>query len=120
MFRIFLKTELPCLVVSQFNPDNVIRGAQVWISVNIGESLMRQCVAEELYNSIGLDEGTEVGSIFDFRFSHDNLSKELSAFDLLLMKLLYRHELKVGSTRTQTIESVSNIVKNECMQMWSE
>lgn len=113
-FRYFIETDQPCVAVSRLNTDNVVRAEQIWISVDNNERLMRQCVAEELFNSMGLDEGTEVASIFDYSFSHNKSDTELSDFDLLLLKLLYRNEMKAGSTRPQTIESVSNVIRNEC------
>lgn len=114
MFQLVLEGAQPCIVLSQYYPDSVISGAQIWINIANDEELMRRCIAEEIFNSMGLSEGTEVTNIFDYPFSHNDSDTELSEFDLLMMKLLYRRELKAGSTRLQTIERVSGIIANEC------
>ena len=114
LFKEFLKDDQTCRVIHKIRPSGRIDRAQIWIRTDVNETMMRQCIAEEVFNSIGLSEGTEVASIFDYSFSHNKSDTELSDFDLLLLKLLYRDELKVGSTRPQTIESVSNVFRSEC------
>jgi hypothetical protein len=114
LFRTFIETDLPFATVGRWPSSGVTRASQIWISVGNDERLMRQCIAEEFFLSMGLGVGTEVPSIFDYPFSHGKSDTELSDFDLLLLKFLYRDEMKAGSTRPQTIKSVSNVIRNEC------
>ena len=75
---------------------------------------MGQCIAEEIFNSFGLSEGVEVGSIFDYRFSHKEGDTSLSEFDLLLLSVLYNDELLPNFSVVQTKQTVEALVAESC------
>ena len=105
-FRNFLTTKQPCMALDYINSSGKIDKAQIWIRTDLSQNLMEQCVAEEVYNSFGLSEGVEVGSIFDYRFSHKEGDTSLSEFDLLLLSVLYNDELLPNSNVAQTKQTV--------------
>lgn len=110
LFREFIDNNYPCQMVHSFTKDNTIHAAHIWIRSDLSEVQTKQCVAEEFYNSFGLSEGVEVGSIFDYEFSHKAGDTSLSVFDLLLLKILYSDELPLGSERATTMEIVQKMV----------
>ncbi|MBY6065779.1 DUF2927 domain-containing protein [Leisingera aquaemixtae] len=114
IFQNFLDVDQPCMVINHLTDHNRIERAQIWIRADLDEVQMRRCIAEEFYNSLGLSEGVEVGSIFDFRFSHGADDVELSSFDLLLLKILYWKEIPIGSTRGQSVKSVERLLATDC------
>lgn len=110
LFRGFIDNNYPCQVVHSFTKDNTIHAAHIWIRSDLSEIKTKQCVAEEFYNSFGLSEGVEVGSIFDYEFSHKAGDISLSVFDLLLLKILYSDELPRGIDHANTVEIVEKMV----------
>jgi len=111
LFREFIDKNYPCQVIHSLTKDNTIHAAHIWIRSDLSDIQTKQCVAEEYYNSFGLSEGVEVGSIFDYEFSHKAGDTSLSAFDLLLLKILYTDELPLGSEYARTIAIVEKMVQ---------
>ena len=114
LFKFFINSNAPCEVVLNQRPDSIIKAAHIWIRSDLSPSQTKRCIAEEFYNSFGLDEGIEVGSIFDYKFSHRPSDTSLSEFDLLLLKVLYSNSLAPGSTRANTIVTVQRLASREC------
>lgn len=114
IFRNFLEGNQPCMVINHLTDHNTIERAQIWIRADLDDALMQQCIAEEFYNSMGVSEGVEVPSIFDFRFSHEKGDVVLSDFDLLLLKILYWREIPIGASRTQTRKLVERVLAKDC------
>jgi len=110
LFKYFIDQQLPCIFISSIYPDNTIRDTYIWVRTELDEVLMRQCVAEEFYNSFGLDEGVEVEHLFAYEFSHKAGDTSLSEFDLLLLKILYSDELPLGSEHENTMAIVEKMV----------
>ncbi len=113
-FKEFLKTDQSCVAINHLKSHGRIERAQVWIRTDIDEVTMRRCISEEFYNTFGISEGVEVGSIFDYEFSHSQGDVELSDFDLLLLKILYRDEFGVGTLIEETKSSVEELIDSSC------
>jgi len=114
LFKYFIDQKLPCITIFSEYPDNTIHDSHIWIRSDLNEMLMQQCVAEEFYNSFGLDEGKEVGNIFDYEFSHEAADTSLSAFDLLLLKILYSDKFPRGSNHSKTMTIFQQLFGEEC------
>ncbi|MBO9434107.1 DUF2927 domain-containing protein [Ruegeria sp. R13_0] len=114
LFREFLKTDQSCVAINHLTTHGRIERAQIWIRTDIDEVTMRRCISEEFYNTFGISEGVEVGSIFDYEFSHSQGDVELSDFDLLLLKILYRDEFGVGTLIEETKSSVEELIGSSC------
>ncbi|MDP2493589.1 DUF2927 domain-containing protein [Shimia thalassica] len=109
-FSEFMRSTTPCMALTSKHDDNIIRDSYVWIKNNIGPFSLERCVAEELFNSLGLDEGVGVDSIFDWPLVAQTQAKGLHDLHLLMLKLLYSVEFEVGQTQSQTTNRTSRLL----------
>lgn len=97
LFLEFLDSGLPCMYFTSKFEDGVIRDSQIWIRVDLSSDVMRRCIAEELVNSMGVDDGTAFDSIFDWPPSKQAYANNpLSLRHIGYLALLYDPSMKPG------------------------
>ena len=105
-----------CLARFSVHPDSSIKQATVIIPVDRARAHAKllSCVVEELTQIMGLpnDSDKVFPSIFNDK-SHDDY---LSGLDFLLLKLLYRPEIKAGMNVEQVNKQLSRIIPEEEFQ----
>lgn len=109
----FMEDDVPCIYIAPAYKTGEIIDAHIWIKTDIKVEVLAKCIAEELYNSLGIDEGISATSIFDWPFSNFDRRSGLSEFHLLLLRLLYRSDFKPGQDRAVTQIHISKILASE-------
>lgn len=100
-----------CTAGYQMNHKNEIIKAGIAIPVDLARERGKlvACIVEEITQVLGLPNDSELAypSIFNDQTPNDLLSP----LDVILLKLLYEPELKVGLTKTQLKPAVQRILK---------
>ena len=104
-FNVLMKSDLRCLYYSTAYDDGVIQDVQIWIKVEISPEEMVECISEELFNSMGIDDGEDYPGIFDWPgvdADKRNGSKGLDLIHLSFLERLYQPDMKPNQTIQET------------------
>lgn len=106
-----------CLAHFSTHPDNSIKKAIVIIPVDRARAHAKllSCVVEELTQIMGLPNDSE--NVFPSIFNDKSHDDYLSGLDFLLLKLLYRPEIKIGMNKKQVHEQLVKIISKEDFQI---
>lgn len=113
LFRNFMKSDLPCMAVMDAFDDGIIRDAHIWIKSELSDQGLEKCIAEEIFNTMGIDEGVDSDSIFDWPLSNFDRNKGLSDLHLLLLKLLYQPDFKHGQSKGETLFGITEMLSSK-------
>jgi hypothetical protein len=111
LFRNFMKSDAPCSNITSVFDDGITRDSHIWIKSELSPRWLETCIAEEIFNSMGIDEGVDVDSIFDWPLAEFDSNKGLSDLHLLLLKLLYQPEFIPGQSKVETRKVVESILQ---------
>lgn len=105
-----------CLAHFSTRSDNSIKQAIVIIPVDRARAHAKllACVVEELTQIMGLPNDSD--HVFPSIFNDKSNEDYLSGLDFLLLKLLYRPEIKVGMSVSQVESKIARIVSREDFQ----
>ena len=93
-----------------YTDSNEIYNTRIWICSEISQYTRNSVILEEIVNSLGLGNDTELREdsiIYQF-YSEP---QELSEVDWLLLKLLYSEEMYSGIHETECRELISKLYK---------
>jgi len=115
-YQFFLDNDIPCIALRAVNSDGILKDVHIWIKGDLPDRKMHECIAEELFNSLGIDEGVDVPSIFDWPMSDFNERGGLSHFHLMLLRILYREDFAVGQTKIETLVKIDRLLEASGLQ----
>ncbi|MFT5867086.1 MAG: hypothetical protein ACI82I_002843 [Gammaproteobacteria bacterium] len=113
MFRNFMKSDVPCMHIASIFDDGVTRASHIWVKTELSDRLLGMCIAEELFNSMGIDEGVDVDSTFDWPLASFDSEQGLSDLHRLLLKLLYQPDFKQGQNKDETRKVIENLLSTK-------
>jgi len=95
VFSWFRSSHLDCTLVTTPYPDGIIRDVQIWIKVDVSTEVVSNCIAEEFFDSFGLDDTPEFESIFDWPTVVDGeiADGKLTERHLSFLRRLYEPEM---------------------------
>ncbi|MEZ5751021.1 MAG: hypothetical protein R3D60_03300 [Paracoccaceae bacterium] len=105
---------VPCATIGREFDDGIVRDAHIWIKTNIDDATMRICIGEEFFNSMGIDEGNDFATSFDW-LEHvpegfAETDRALSGFHRLLLRTLYRGPFAPGQSIEITLRDASSLL----------
>ncbi len=108
-FLNFMKLDVNCLYWLGISDEDLIITSHIWIKSNLSDHDLKKCITEEIYNSFGVDDGFDFGSIFDWPVEvHDG--RELSLVHWLVLKILYSDLISAGQAQSDTEQILKELL----------
>ena len=106
--REILRGPEPCSFSYYTNDEFEITEAYIFIPAYYGEELARTCIVEEVTQILGLaNDSSEVRPSI---FNDDEEYRELTDHDILLLKILYDEQMKLGMRRQEALLAARKIL----------
>lgn len=105
VFETLMFSELDCVYYSSVYDDGIIRDAQIWIKVDVKPEKMAECITEEFFNSMGLDDSSEHPGIFTWptaSLQGNETPVALQDIHLRFLERLYQPDMKPNQSEDET------------------
>ncbi|MEM7242975.1 MAG: hypothetical protein AAF429_12385 [Pseudomonadota bacterium] len=110
IFENFIKQGHKCMYWQGLSQSNVILATHIWIRSDLTNRELEMCINEELYNSFGVDDGFEYGSIYEWptisKHTHD-----LPHTHWLILRILYSDDFFAGQDETITRKHIAKYLE---------